>query len=419
MIKLLAPVRHWNLFRAVGSRRLRRQSLLSANVVRSINAVETLEDRSLLSAFSVQQAVVRQVNTAATPLVAYGSTWKYLDNGTDQGTAWRAAGFNDSAWASGPSKLGYGDANATTVGYGPSSTNKYVTTYFRQSFNIANPGSVTTLDLGVVRDDGVAVYLNGVEIVRNNLAAGALFNTLAPSPAIDGVNETTPQTSSVSVASLPVGTLVAGTNVLAAEIHQQSVTSSDIGFNFQMTSSGTAMEVVVDFNQAFNASTLAASDLLIDGAATASSVIVIDADTAKFQLSALAVGSHTLSLPAGSVLATDASPLDVFSQSVSVASVPQCSIDHDRSWLRDSVRVPRASATSGRDRQRVHRHVSHSQSREAVRRAVIGVLLNQLQRSAGGDLAEDIQQLSLNLRDRLIARHDEVDAAGDVRDLLH
>ena len=87
MIKLLASVRHWNLFQAVGSRRSRRQSLLSANVVRSINAVETLEDRSLLSAFGVQEAVIQQVNTTATPLVAYGSNGKYLDSGTDQGTA--------------------------------------------------------------------------------------------------------------------------------------------------------------------------------------------------------------------------------------------------------------------------------------------------------------------------------------------
>ena len=323
MKKLLARVPNWNLFRGTNSRRLGLRQW-------SMSAIEALEDRALLAAFSVQQAAVQQVGGASTPLVAYGSNWKYLDNGTDQGTAWRAAGFNDAAWASGPSKLGYGDANnATTVGFGPSSTNKYVTTYFRQSFNIANPGSISTLDLGVVRDDGVAVYLNGVEIVRNNLAAGALFNTLAPSPAIDAANETTPQTSSVSVASLPVGTLVAGTNVLSAEIHQQAVGSSDIGFNFQMTSSGSSLEVVVDFNQAFNASTLAASDLLIDGAATASSVTIVDADTAKFQLAALAAGSHTISLPVGSVLATDTTPLDAFSQSVTVAATPQYSFNHN------------------------------------------------------------------------------------------
>ena len=31
-----------------------------------------------------------------TVLVPAGSTWKYLDNGSDQGVAWRAAAFDDS-----------------------------------------------------------------------------------------------------------------------------------------------------------------------------------------------------------------------------------------------------------------------------------------------------------------------------------
>lgn len=39
-------------------------------------------------------------------LVPAGSTWKYLDNGTDEGTAWRQSAFDDSAWASGPAQLG-------------------------------------------------------------------------------------------------------------------------------------------------------------------------------------------------------------------------------------------------------------------------------------------------------------------------
>ena len=37
-----------------------------------------------------------------------GSTWKYLDDGSDQGTAWMTVDFDDSGWASGPALLGYG-----------------------------------------------------------------------------------------------------------------------------------------------------------------------------------------------------------------------------------------------------------------------------------------------------------------------
>lgn len=66
-------------------------------------------------------------------LVPAGSVWKYLDNGTDQGTAWRGTGFDDSAWASGPAPLGYGDPVSTTVNYGPDPNNKYITTYFRKT----------------------------------------------------------------------------------------------------------------------------------------------------------------------------------------------------------------------------------------------------------------------------------------------
>jgi hypothetical protein len=57
---------------------------------------------------------------AADVLVPTGAIWKYLDNGSDQGTAWRSAGFNDASWASGPAQLGYGDGDeATVVSFGP------------------------------------------------------------------------------------------------------------------------------------------------------------------------------------------------------------------------------------------------------------------------------------------------------------
>ena len=72
-------------------------------------------------------------------LVPYGATWKYLDNGTNQGTAWRAPAFADGSWATGPSELGYGDGGeATVVGFGPDANNKYITTYFRHTVNIPN-----------------------------------------------------------------------------------------------------------------------------------------------------------------------------------------------------------------------------------------------------------------------------------------
>lgn len=75
----------------------------------------------------------RSTNTV--PLVHFGSVWRYLDDGSDQGTNWVARGFDDSSWARGPARLGYGNGDeATIVGYGPSSSSKYHTTYFRHTF---------------------------------------------------------------------------------------------------------------------------------------------------------------------------------------------------------------------------------------------------------------------------------------------
>src|SRR5439155_10245604 len=84
--------------------------------------------------------------TGPVTYIATGATWKYLDNGSNQGTAWRATSFDDSAWKSGAAQLGYGDGDETTVvGYGGNANNKYVTTYFRKAFNVADPSQVSGL----------------------------------------------------------------------------------------------------------------------------------------------------------------------------------------------------------------------------------------------------------------------------------
>ena len=94
-------------------------------------------------------------------LVASGSTWSFLDDGSDQGGAWTAPGFDDSGWSTGPAQLGYGDGDeATVVGFGPDPGNKYVTTYFRHAFDVTDPSLYVALRLEVLRDDGFVAFLN-------------------------------------------------------------------------------------------------------------------------------------------------------------------------------------------------------------------------------------------------------------------
>jgi secreted PhoX family phosphatase len=164
------------------------------------------------------------------PLVAATSTWKYLDNGSNQGTAWRTATFNDAAWASGAAELGYGDNDETTVvGYGSDAANKHVTTYFRQQFQVTSLAGYAQLKLRLIRDDGAVVYLNGVEIFRDNLPTGAIAYTTPASATISGADEST-----YVEAIVPKSALVAGTNTIAVEVHQDRGNSSDVSFKLEL-----------------------------------------------------------------------------------------------------------------------------------------------------------------------------------------
>ena len=168
-----------------------------------------------------------------TTLVPAGATWKYLDNGSNQGTAWRPLSFDDSSWSSGPAQLGYGDGDeATTLSYGPDANNKYITTYFRRVFTVADASAFTGLTLKLLRDDGAVVYLNGAEVWRSNMPSGGVGYQTVASVAVGGADESTWFQTALSPALL-----VNGTNVLAVELHQSGGTSTDISFDLQLIGS--------------------------------------------------------------------------------------------------------------------------------------------------------------------------------------
>lgn len=169
--------------------------------------------------------------TSNITFITTGAVWKYLDNGSDQGSAWTSAGFNDGAWRSGPAQLGYGDGGEQTlVSFGPNSGAKYITTYFRRIFNVSDPAAFNALSLRLLRDDGAVVYLNGSEIYRNNMPAGVVNYQTPATANVAGADESTFYASAINP-----GYLVFGTNVVAVELHQNSAASADISFDFELT----------------------------------------------------------------------------------------------------------------------------------------------------------------------------------------
>lgn len=168
--------------------------------------------------------------------------WRYLDDGSNPGTTWRSRTFDDTAWKSGPAQLGYGDGDeATEVGSGPSANDRFITTYFRHAFTVDNPQNITALTLQLLVDDGAVVYLNGEEVVRQNLPAGEITHQTLAGSSIGGAAE-----SQFTSHSIPTTALVAGTNVIAVEVHQVAANSSDIGFDLSLVASAAGEAAIVD-----------------------------------------------------------------------------------------------------------------------------------------------------------------------------
>lgn len=169
-------------------------------------------------------------------IIPANASWKYLDNGSDQGTGWRLATYSDLDWKSGGAELGYGDGDEQTVVNGGPATNRYITTYFRKKFSITNAGEFTGYTLRIRRDDGAVVYINGKEVFRTNMPAGTISYTTLASGATSGDG------ANYFSKSLSASTLVTGENIMAVEIHQSSTSSSDISFALEL--SGTKLNEV-------------------------------------------------------------------------------------------------------------------------------------------------------------------------------
>jgi hypothetical protein len=170
----------------------------------------------------------------ADSLIAQGSSWKYLDDGSDQSTAWRSLTFDDNTCKTGAAPLGYGDtSDKTTIQFGPSSNNKFITTYFRKTFTVDDPESLLGLTLGLRRDDGAVVFLNAREIFRSNMPSGNYDYLTLASTAAGGADETTFFEQPVDPAML-----LKGANMMAVEVHQANRTSSDVVFDLRLAGIG-------------------------------------------------------------------------------------------------------------------------------------------------------------------------------------
>jgi hypothetical protein len=163
-------------------------------------------------------------------VITFGDEWRYDDSGQWPDAAWKDPGFDDSNWNTGVAELGYGDGDETTVvSYGQDPDNKHITTRFRKTFDVGNAPEFKTWEMRYKRDDGISVYLNGTEIIRDNQNRYYVGNDTPAEVTVSGEEENRLLFFNVNPALF-----VNGENTIAAEVHQVDTTSSDISFDLQL-----------------------------------------------------------------------------------------------------------------------------------------------------------------------------------------
>ena len=165
------------------------------------------------------------------------SAWKWRFTTTAPDAAWKNPGYDASAWKTGPGTLGYGSTGiATNIDISGAASTRPLAAYFIKTFALNSASAVTKLSLQTVADDGVVVYVNGKEVGRSNMPAGAVtLNTYATS----SIN-TTAATASPVVIDVPVSLLVNGANTIAAETHLNYHAAPNVSFDLTATATTTS-----------------------------------------------------------------------------------------------------------------------------------------------------------------------------------
>ncbi len=178
--------------------------------------------------WSYHSAVTPAGWTTATP-------WPALDAASRD---WTAPLYTETApWVQNkPSPLGWGNIGATgsLQALATAIAERPVTAYFRRTFTVADPAGIQFLKLEIQADDGAAVYLNGTRVSPASWGldsgtnpGGALYYNQLSTRFNDGAAERTFSTLTLSGASLPALLPAPAVNVLAVEVHQNTVDSSD------------------------------------------------------------------------------------------------------------------------------------------------------------------------------------------------
>lgn len=152
-------------------------------------------------------------------LIVPGTEFNYLVPTSELPNDWITLGFNDAEWNTGASGIGYGDEDDQTI------ISTTASVYLRKIFTIVDLPAIEELLFHMDYDDGFVAYLNGQEVARSLITGTPpSFDQLS-----DGLHEALLYQNQVPEKfSLSPFLLVEGENILAVQVHNQDINSSDL-----------------------------------------------------------------------------------------------------------------------------------------------------------------------------------------------
>ncbi len=191
---------------------------------------------------------VIQNSTAQETLIHKNEAWNYYDKGYLPET-WYLT-HQSYPWKTGNAPLGYGDNSLNTeISYGNEERNKELVRYFHKTIQIDQNHVI--YGLYVRRDDGVVLYVNGKEVLRNNLPKGELTQNTRALKRLEGVEET-----QYIFKVLKSTTFKKGANDIAVAVFQASPNSSDLIFDLSLVAftDSQSLDKIIN-NTSFNVET--------------------------------------------------------------------------------------------------------------------------------------------------------------------
>ena len=174
-----------------------------------------------------------ELHLLRTPL-AGDAPWKFRRGNAVLPDDWNAPDFDDTDWEVGVPGIGYGDEDDITRL--DDMRGNYLSVFLRREVILGAAESERDLFLTVIHDDGVVVYVNGVEVARENMPAGVIEASTAAAASIE------PTATTMTIAAEH---FVSGRNVVAVSVHNSSLSSTDLSFSAVLVPSPEATPGVV------------------------------------------------------------------------------------------------------------------------------------------------------------------------------